>query len=244
MKKTPWITMALALFLPTSIASAQWESSESPPVDQAQSGPDQAHPAPDQAQPAYPPTSEIPQEGIQNKFNWSLNIGVPIFLNVDLEVVRPGADLSWVGGLDIGYVVFGLGVGVMWTPINLRNFVDDNGTSGSQSPLTRLYFFPEVRFQVPNDSLVLPYLTGAFDANWWNFRESGLVCGFWWCGRSSIYRFTPGFTGKVGLAFEIKRGVKIDVGMKYSLSGKGAFFEQTEWWLTPYVGVLVRRKVR
>ena len=30
--------------------------------------------------------------------------------------------------------------------------------------------------------------------------------------------------------------------MKYSLSGKGNFFLQTRWWLTPYVGVLVRRK--
>jgi hypothetical protein len=191
-----------------------------------------------------PTTSQLPEEGVKTQFNWAFTIGVPIWLNVPLEVVRPGADLSWVGGVDIGYAVFGFGVGVMWTPINLREYVDEDGNSGSQSPVTRLYFFPEVRLQVPNDSVVLPYLSGAFDVNWWNFRETGLRCGFWFCNTRSIYRFTPGFTGKVGLAFEIKRGVKIDVGMKYSLTGKGDFFNTTRWWLTPYVGVLVRRKVR
>ena len=232
MNTNPLITAALAvaLFLPMSVASAQTGSSEAP--------------APDQEQPVYPPTSEVPQEGLKKKFQWSMNVGVPIFLDVDLKVVRPGADIAWVGGIDIGYVVFGIGAGVMFTPINLNNFVDDNGNRGNQSPLTRLYFFPEIRFQLPNNSPVLPYLTGAFDVNWWNFRETGLSCGFWICSRSSVYRFTPGFTGKVGAAFEIKRGVKIDVGMKYSLSGKGDFFQQTRWWLTPYVGVLVQRKVR
>lgn len=233
MAKRQWVTatLALALCMPASLAAAQWDSADAPPP-------------PDQAQPAYSATSEIPQEGLQKLFQWSINIGVPIFLKVDSSRVRPGADLTWVGGLDIGYVVFGLGVGVMWTPINLNGFVDDAGTpyTGGQSPLTRLYFFPEVRFQLPNDSLVLPYLTGAFDVNWWNYRETGISCGWWICSRSSVYRFTPGSTGKVGLAFEIKRGVKIDVGMKHSLSGKGNFFLQTRWWLTPYVGVLVRRK--
>lgn len=232
MNTNPLITAALAvaLLLPISLASAQTGLSEEP--------------APDQEQPVYPATSDVPEKGLQKRFQWSLNVGVPIFLDVDLKVVRPGADIAWVGGLDIGYVVFGIGAGVMFTPINLSNFVDDNGNSGKQSPLTRLYFFPEIRFQLPNNSPVLPYLTGAFDVNWWNFRETGLSCGLWICSRSSVYRFTPGFTGKVGAAFEIKRGVKIDVGMKYSFSGKGNFFQQTRWWLTPYVGVLVQRKVR
>lgn len=232
MNKKQWITAALglALWVPVSSASAQ---STYAPYDPTEPPPE-----------TYPTTSEIPQRGLKTRFNWSMNIGVPVFLNVDHKVVRPGADIGWVGGLDIGYVVFGFGVGVMFTPIDLKEFVDDNGQSGSQSPMTRLYFFPEVRFQVPNDSLVLPYLTGAFDVNWWNFRESGLTCGLWWCGRTSVYRFTPGFTGKAGLAFHVTRGVHIDVGMKYSVSGKGNFFPSTTWWLTPYVGVLVRRRVR
>lgn len=193
-----------------------------------------------------PPTSELPEKTlVKRKFQWSMNLGVPLWLNVPKDVVRPGADLSWVGGVDIGYLVFGAGVGVMWTPIDLRNFTDENGNSGGdQSPTTRLYFFPEMRVQVPNKSLVLPYLTGAFDVNWWHFKEVGLTCGFWFCGTSRVFRFSPGFTGKVGLAFEIKRGVMVDLGMKYSLTGPGSFFEERRWWLTPYVGVLVRRRQR
>ena len=51
------------------------------------------------------------------------------------------------------------------------------------------------------------------------------------------------FTGKAGAAFEIKEsGVHIDVGFQYSFTGKGNFFDQTGWWLSPYVGVLVRRR--
>ncbi len=231
--------LLLAVSLAASTAAAQ-----DPSLDPEWSDDPYVKSAPDQEAAPRPTTNELPQEGVDRRFNWAMTIGVPVWLRIDKSIVRPGADISWVGGFDIGYVVFGLGVGVMFTPIDLKNFEDENGNSGNQSPLTRLYFFPEIRFQIPNDSLVLPYLTGAFDVNWWNFKETGLRCGFWVCSTSSVYRFTPGFTGKVGLAFEIKRGVKFDLGMKYSLTGKGDFFQQTRWWLTPYVGVLVRRKMR
>ena len=174
-------------------------------------------------------------------FQWGVAVGVPIFLDVDRDVVKPGADLSFFGGFDIGYVTFALGVGIMWTPVTAQN-IPGAGPDARRSAATRLYFFPEVRFQVPNESLALPYLSGAFDANWWNFRETGVSCeGFWYCTTTSTYRFTPGFTGKAGVALEIRRGLHVDVGMKYSLSGDGNFFLRTEWWLTPFVGVLVRR---
>jgi opacity protein-like surface antigen len=240
MTKSGWMTSLLVLALSLAASSA---GAQDPNLDPEWSDDPYVRSAPDRER-TPSPTNELPQEGVQRKFNWAMTIGVPVWLRIDKSLIRPGADISWVGGFDIGYVVFSLGAGVMFTPVDLKNYVDENGNSGSQSPLTRLYFFPEIRFQLPNDSLVLPYLTGAFDVNWWNFRETGLRCGFWICSTSSVYRFTPGFTGKVGLAFEIKRGVKFDLGMKYSLTGKGDFFAQSRWWLTPYVGVLVRRKVR
>jgi len=173
-------------------------------------------------------------------FQWGVDVGVPIFLNVDRKIVKPGADLNFFAGLDIGYVTFSLGLGIMWAPVSVSDIFGAEPDAG-RSPLTRLYVFPEIRFQLPNESLALPYLSGAFDANWWSLRETGISCGVWYCNATSIYRFTPGFTGKVGVALEIKRGIHIDVGTKYSLSGKGNFFFRTEWWLTPFVGVLVRR---
>ena len=65
----------------------------------------------------------------------------------------------------------------------------------------------------------------------------------WYCSTVSVYRFTPGFTGKAGLAFNIKEsGVHIDVAFQYSFTGKGNFFAQSGWWLAPVFGVLVRRR--
>jgi hypothetical protein len=68
-------------------------------------------------------------------------------------------------------------------------------------------------------------------------------CGYWYCSQYSVYRFTPGFTGKAGLGFNINEsGVHIDMGFQYSFTGKGNFFASSQWWLAPYVGVLVRRR--
>ena len=198
-------------------------------------------PVPEPEGGVFPQTSEIPEPGREKRFGWSLDVGVPIFLNVDRDIFRPGFDTSWAGGLDIEYFVFGLGAGLMFTPIDLTNFVDDFGNSGGRRPMVRFYLFPQVRFQFPNRSLVLPYLSGAFDANFWSIHSSHLVCDSFYCGERELFRFTPGFTGQVGLGFHLKRGIHIDVGMKYSFSGKGVFFDSGQWWLTPYVGVLARR---
>ena len=113
-----------------------------------------------------------------------------------------------------------------------------------RSPLTRIHLtVPEVRFQVPDLKVVLPYLSFAFDMNFWNFRETAVGCGYWYCSTYAVYRFTPGFTGRAGVGFNIKNsGVHIDVGFQYSFTGKGNFFQESGWWLAPYAGVLVRRR--
>ena len=73
-------------------------------------------------------------------YQGSFSLGVPIFLNVDKNVVRPGADLNFFGGFDIGYAVFGLALGAMWTPINFYNIPEAPAGSGYEpSPMTRLY---------------------------------------------------------------------------------------------------------
>ena len=111
-------------------------------------------------------------------YQGAFNLGVPIWLNVDKDVVRPGADLNFFGGFDIGYAVFGLALGAMWTPMNLYNIPGATPGAGyDRSPMTRLYFAPEVRVQVPNNTPVLPYLGITFDANWWRVKETDIVCG-------------------------------------------------------------------
>ena len=114
------------------------------------------------------------------------------------------------------------------------------GAGYDRSPMTRLYFAPEVRVQVPNNTPVLPYLGITFDANWWRVKETDVVCGAFYCARVAVFRFTPGMTAKLGMGFRVSSGTHIDVGVKYSLSGTGSFFFRREQWVTPYVGILFR----
>lgn len=166
-------------------------------------------------------------------------LGVPIFLDVDHNVVRPGADMyAWVG-LDIGWLVFAAGFGASWNAIDLGQLPGGEGIA--RSPLTRLYIEPEIRFQVPKAKAVLPYLSGAFDANWWKYRDVQQVsCNFWYCTNRSRFRFAPGFTAKLGIGIKAGQRVYIDIGIKYSFTGAGNFFDSTQKWLTPFVGILYR----
>jgi hypothetical protein len=238
--------LLVAIWLPATLASAQWDASAQEGTSTTATAAPDPPPAPsDQMVSTTPqPTVQAPQEkkGLEVGFTWGLSIGVPIILNVPREVVRPGANINFFGGADFGWFVIGGDAGLQWNPIDLNGFVAPGGSILSgRSPLTRIYLsLPEVRFQVPDLKVVLPYITGSFDMNFWNFQETQVGCGYWYCSQYSVYRFTPGFTGKAGLGFEVKGGVYIDAGFQYSFTGKGNFFNETGWWLSPYVGVIVR----
>lgn len=223
---------ALALLLFTSLASAQgaWSAEPSPSTTYSSRPVEQ-----------YSPPPSDGRRALDLGYIGAFNLGVPVWLNANRDVVRPGADLMAFGGLDIGYAAFGLSAGAMWTPLNLYNIPEAPAGSGYQrSPMTRLYFAPEVRVQVPNNSPIMPYLGVTFDANWWRVKETEIVCGVYYCTRRAIFRFTPGMTAKLGVAFKVSDGSYIDVGVKYSLSGTGSFFYQRQQWITPYVGMLFR----
>ena len=257
MKRLDWklAGVCIALLAPASLSTAQWDAStQSGTSTTATTAPTPPPAPPDQMVSDTPgPALEVPEKKKALEpagFTWSLNVGVPIFVNVPRSNVRPGANINFFGAADLGFFVIGGDAGLQWNPIDLNGVVipgapgqPDTVLSG-RSPLTRIYLSaPEVRFQVPNLKVVLPYLSGAFDMNFWNFRETSVGCGYWYCSRYSVYRFTPGFTGRAGVAMNIKEsGVHIDVGFQYSFTGKGNFFAQSRWWLAPYVGVLVRRR--
>jgi len=250
MKRTDlrFTALLVALWLPATLASAQWDASAQEGTSTtATTAPTPPPAPPDQmVSDTPPPAVQQPEEkkGWQPAgFTWGLSIGVPIILNVPHEHVRPGANINFFGGADFGFFVIGGDFGLQWNPIDLDG-VNVGGTILSgRSPLTRIYLsLPEVRFQVPDLKVVLPYITGSFDMNFWNFRETSVGCGYWYCSTYSVYRFTPGFTGRAGLGFEVKGGVYIDAGFQYSFTGKGQFFSESGWWLAPYVGVLVRRR--
>ena len=228
--------------VPASFASAQWDASIEAETSTSATVAPTPPPAPPEmveAPPPAPPAAPPEEQGLKIGFTWALQIGVPIFLNPGVpegvtttksgrDIVRPGADLSFFGGADFGFFVLGGAAGIGWNPIDLNGVAFRGQRLGDRSPLTRMFLsIPEVRFQVPDLKVVLPYISGAFDMNFWNFRETEVGCGFYYCSNVSVYRFTPGFTGRGGVAFEAKHGIYIDMGLRYSFTGKGDFFERS-----------------
>ena len=176
---------------------------------------------------------------VELRFQGGANLGVPIFLDVDRDIVKPGASITGWGGFDIGWVVFDFGLGLQWTPIDTNNIPNIVQPSGHE-PLVRFFFSPGVRFQVPTIDAVLPYITGAFDANLWTFQALDSSCDWYYCRDDSRAQFAPGFTGKAGLGIHLKNAMYLDVGFQYSMSGKGDFFNQTQWWVEPFIGFIYR----
>ena len=247
MKAIDWRLFGLLVMfsVPAPLVSAQWDPSVQEGVSTTTTTAPTPPPAPPQQMVSTPPPSaQPPKKGLDVRFTWALGLGVPIILDVPRDIVRPGANLFFFGGADFGFFVIGGSLGLMWTPIDFGSgtILQDGSLVSGRNPLNRFHFtIPEVRFQIPGLKLVLPYVSGGFDINFWNFRETAIGCGWWYCAPVSVYRFTPGFTGKAGLGFNMKQsGVHVDVGFQYSFTGKGDFFEDSGWWLAPYVGVLIR----
>jgi hypothetical protein len=226
--KNVLIATSLALAGLATSASAQGAWSSPPP-------PSSAYPSRPVEQ--YPQPSPAKQQAMHRGLQGAFHIGVPIWLNVDRDVVRPGADLNIFGAYDMGYVAFGLGGGVMWTPINFDN-IPESGLD--RRPLTRLYLAPELRVQIPNTTPIMPYVGATFDANWWRVAATDVICGAFYCRRVAKFLFSPGMTIKFGLAFRVLQGTYLDLGVKYSLTGPGQFFTNREQWVTPYFGMLFR----
>ena len=176
----------------------------------------------------------------------AFDLGVPVMLDVDRELIRPGANLHVQGGADLGYFGAFIHAGWRFIPVDFDRASDAGlstyGASG-RSPLKNPYFGLGLRLQASNPSRVLPYVSGSFDFNFWNLRETDVACVgyyYWWCNDYDVYRFTPGFSGRAGLAVELARGTYVDLGVGLSMSFEADFFDDNEVWVEPYLGVLQR----
>ena len=192
-----------------------------------------------------PPPGAVPVRPPRSTFG-SFSLGVPIAMNVDRDFVRPGATLHAEGGLDLGYVGFFLHGGFRWFPVDFDRAADNGHTEYNgygRDPLRNPHFGFGVKAQLPNRSRVMPYISTAFDFNFWHMYQTQTVCTgywYWWCGNYDVYEFSPGFSGKVGSAVHIAGGFYVDIGLDISMSFEGKFFDRNEWWMEPFVGVLHR----
>jgi len=191
--------------------------------------PAQAEP---QAQQSPPPEPNRP-----HKFG-SFTIGVPLFNDVNSDIVRPGANLNFRGGIDFGFFGVFAHLGTMWNPIDLNNAPPPSPALG-RSPLHRLYFGVGARLQYPHERF-RPYVDLAFDINWWHFQETALVCGIWYCTGVNSYRFTPGWESRVGMQIVVRPPFAIDLGVSFAFTYPGDMFIDAEYWMEPYLGVATR----
>jgi hypothetical protein len=243
------LCVAASLAGQASQATAQWDTMTDPEGAPAVVAP-QPPPAPGTVNQAGstglvtepPATTPKKKKGPRIQPQWGIDIGVPLWLDVDRDVVRPGAQLDFWAAADFGYVTLGGRLGFGWTPVELSKTSEPQLQWYGREPLRRVNFSPEVRLQIPGEK-VLPYLSNAFDMNWWNFLESNVYCDpwYWSCSSFGVYRFSPGYTGRVGIGIRAAKAFHIDLGFAWSLTGKGDFFHQKFWALSPYVGFLFRR---
>ena len=172
-----WTALLIALWLPATLASAQWDASTEEGAYTTAPAPPPAPPDQMVADTPLPPLQEPGSDKAWKpaSFIWSLDIGVPIVLDVPRDVVRPGASVFFFGGADFGFFAIGGDFGLQWNPIDLNGFNAGGTILSGRKPLTRIYLsVPEVRFQVPDLKVVLPYISFAFDMNFWNFAETGV----------------------------------------------------------------------
>lgn len=176
-----------------------------------------------------------------------VDLGVPILHNRENSLVRPGVNFHGQGGIDFGYLAAFLHGGFRWVPVDFDKAegeeFDDYEDLGRE-PLKNPYFGFGLRLQFPNQSRLLPYASGSFDFNFWHFYEDELVCATgaynWWCTERDVYYFTPGFSGRLGLAIRAKQTFYLDLGVGMSMSFAGAFFPDETSWLEPYIGITQR----
>jgi hypothetical protein len=192
------------------------------------------------------PTSSSGAAVMRPRTFGSFDLGVPILLDVDRDLLRPGVNLHGQGGLDLGYVAFFVHGGWRWFPVDFDRAADAGQlqySGGGRHPLKNPYFGLGARVQVPNRSPVIPYASVSFDFNFWNFNQTDVVCvGYygWYCGTYDVYEFTPGFSGRLGAAIEVRNGLYVDVGVNVSMSFEGDFFEENQSWVEPFLGVMQR----
>ena len=252
----PRMVRTLLLSLSISLAAVAWSDGEPVEPTQSDTSHADASPAPESPQPepsspeAVPVTppaleatgaqyyssrhgrSSSSSSAFRPTSQSSFYISIPIWQNVDHDVVRTGASIEGRAGYDLGVIVPEVELGFAWIPVDLDKIQPGLG----RDSLSQIFVGLGLRFQARNQSALTPYLSVAFDFNWWNFRETDYACGPWYCRSYDRYRFTPGISGRAGVSIAVRRSVALDLGVRLSMSFAGDFFPQSEWWVAPFFG--------
>ncbi len=167
--------------------------------------------------------------------DFGLDVGVLLWNGADREVVRPGGTVAARIGYDYKWWAPMLGLGFRGNGVDLSSLQGaPQGTT--RETLTNIFFSLGVRFVTPNRTRVAPFLDGWFDFNWWSLAQTQVVCGVWYCQGTGLYRFAPGFHGRIGLQIRVAPRADLEIGFGAGYSFRGQFFESNRSWIEPSVG--------
>ena len=138
--------------------------------------------------------------------------GVPIFVgsDVDKDVGRVGGSILAFGGVDFGFGAIELGFGYQGVPTEPTPF--------SSVTSQRLVLDIGGRVQVPNRSVVMPFLGFGFAAQWWKYDLLGGGCASVFCSTGGSFRFAPGFNVRAGISILLGGLAAIEIGARYNIS--------------------------
>jgi hypothetical protein len=185
--------------------------------------------------------------------SWALSPRQPYSLKADLQLevpvpvsdaynqADPGFGLQALFGWDLGWLVPTANFGWSWSSLNLpAGASDDRG-------LRRFHLGLGVMAEFENRSVVTPVVGAMVDFNWWHVSgDYAVVCNdyyYWGCYSVDAYDYTTGFSLRGGIDLRVlpKERFTLGTGVMPSVTLSGGPFRGSQWWVSPYLVLTIRR---
>ncbi|HKP63939.1 MAG TPA: hypothetical protein VJV78_44700 [Polyangiales bacterium] len=163
-------------------------------------------------------------------------IGIPIWFTSEDGIVDPGVSFEARFARRFGAIApeFTIGWQVNW--------LDEDQLSGvaHDANITIDAFFLSLGariYPIPKATKITPFISGAVDLNFWHITgNEDLVCGYYYCTTYADYDAGLGFSGRLGVAIRATMAIQLELGAKIGLTLPMGPIDDTEAWITPFVG--------
>ncbi len=179
-----------------------------------------------------PASTSYSSERAEGQF--SLFLGVPFAVSAPDDLLSPGFYTETRWGAKVG----------TWSPEVSGGWqgqwVDMDGVGGREVKLTSWWFGFGLRLEADNRSDFTPYTSVGFDFTFWKPKGAAAMgCEEILCESGNSFAFNPGFSGKIGVNYRAGPYFGVDLGMRWSMVFPSNGFVDSEWWITPYLGLSV-----
>jgi hypothetical protein len=174
-------------------------------------------------------------------FKADVYLEVPIPLTDEHDSADAGFGIAGMFGWDLGFLVPTANIGWGWNGLNVPEQYGDDRS------LTRFHMGFGLMAEFENRSIVTPVIGALVDLNWWHVSgDVNIACGgyyYWGCAAVDNYDYTTGFTFKAGADFRFVKSDRftLGTGVLPSVTLSGGPFQDSEWWISPYLTFTVRR---